>query len=158
MKEEFKRRLLDYAKNKKVRKLVPWLFLLILFIILVVQKVSNLFSYTWVCIAALLVLVYLVFSRALDVIAKSSQNMLRKNKWRVLIFSDDSFVSDFCIFFIILPLLLIIAHYLPESIFLQIIMMIGLIILAFILDLFLTNLICKFARKWIIEDEDINQK
>lgn len=158
MKEEFKRRLLDYAKNKKVRKLVPWLFLLILFIILVVQKVSNLFSYTWVCIAALLVLVYLVFSRALDVIAKSSQNMLRKNKWRVLIFSDDSFVSDFCIFFIILPLLLIIAHYLPESIFLQIIMMIGLIILAFILDLFLTNLICKFVRKWIIEDEDINQK
>ena len=118
MKEEFKRRLLDYAKNKKVRKLVPWLFLLILFIILVVQKVSNLFSYTWVCIAALLVLVYLVFSRALDVIAKSSQNMLRKNKWRVLIFSDDSFVSDFCIFFIILPLLLIIAYYLPESIFL----------------------------------------
>ena len=158
MKEEFKRRLLDYAKNKKVRKLVPWLFLLILFIILVVQKVSNLFSYTWVCIAALLVLVNLVFSRALDVIAKSSQNMLRKNKWRVLIFSDDSFVSDFCIFFIILLLLLIIAHYLPESIFLQIIMMIGLIILAFILDLFLTNLICKFARKWIIEDEDINQK
>lgn len=154
MKEEFKRRLLDYAKNKKVRKLVPWLFLLILFIILVVQKVSNLFSYTWVCIAALLVLVYLVFSRALDVIAKSSQNMLRKNKWRVLIFSDDSFVSDFCIFFIILPLILIIAHYLPESIFLQIIMMIGLIILAFILDMFLTKIICNFARKWIIEDED----
>ena len=153
MKEEFKRRLMNYAKNKEVRKIVPWLFLLILFIILVVQKVSNLFSYTWVTIAAILVLVYLVFSRALDVIAKSSQNMLQKNKWRVLIFSDDSFVSDFCVFFIILPLILIIAHYLPESIFLQIIMMIGLIILAFILDMFLTKLICKFARKWIIEDE-----
>ena len=153
MKEEFKRLLMNYAKNKEVRKIVPWLFLLILFIILVVQKVSNLFSYTWVTIAAILVLVYLVFSRALDVIAKSSQNMLQKNKWRVLIFSDDSFVSDFCVFFIILPLILIIAHYLPESIFLQIIMMIGLIILAFILDMFLTKLICKFARKWIIEDE-----
>ena len=104
MKEELKRRLMKYAEKKTLRqKAIPGIILALLVILLLIYKFTGYLSSVPVTIFGVLILIYLVISRALDTLIKSDISARKNNKWLVLIFSDYNFVSDFCIYLIICP-------------------------------------------------------
>ena len=157
MKEELKRRLMKYAEKKTLRqKVIPGIILALLVILLLIYKFTGYLSSVPVTIFGILILIYLVISRALDTLIKSDISARKNNKWLVLIFSDYNFVSDFCIYLIICPVAITFINVfpMPSSVGLQILITIVVIIISIVLEFFMTNKICKFVRKWRIEDKE----
>ena len=158
MKEEFKRRLMVYAEKKTLRqKVIPGIILALLVILLLIYKFTGYLSSVPVTIFGILILIYLVISKALDTLIKSDISSRKKNKWIVLIFSNRDFVGDFCTYTIILPIVLIFLNVfsMPSAIGPQILISIILIIIATAFNFFLTGKICEFTRKWLVEDKEI---
>ena len=158
MKEEFKRRLMKYAEKKTLRqKVIPGIILALLVILLLIYKFTGYLSSVPVAIFGILILIYLVISKALDTLIKSDISSRKKNKWIVLIFSNRDFVGDFCTYTIILPIVLIFLNVfsMPSAIGPQILISIILIIIATAFNFFLTGKICEFTRKWLVEDKEI---
>ena len=158
MKEEFKRRLMVYAEKKTLRqKVIPGIILALLVILLLIYKFTGYLSSVPVAIFGILILIYLVISKALDTLIKSDISSRKNNKWIVLIFSNRDFVGDFCTYTIILPIVLIFLNVfsMPSAIGPQILISIILIIIATAFNFFLTGKICEFTRKWLVEDKEI---
>ena len=158
MKEELKRRLMKYAEKKTLRqKVIPGIISALLVILLLIYKFTGYLSSVPVAIFGILILIYLVISKALDTLIKSDISSRKKNKWIVLIFSNRDFVGDFCTYTIILPIVLIFLNVfsMPSAIGPQILISIILIIIATAFNFFLTGKICEFTRKWLVEDREI---